>query len=455
MGALIGFGSPLVTAIWALSMVAFCWWLTRQLIKRRLVTILSTLLVFGFFLPILLQYPFAFSPINTLAVGGENYLRYQSHVDAAFLISVVGMAVFIAGYARCGRKSSEFIPMTLVASGIRAWTQSAFLQLSSVFILLLFGLLFGLGLLGAEGARNIAQSTPALRPFYNIAHVMLPLTVALTLFVGVHRRRRAILVLAVVNLALAVLTGARAVAFAGLMTFALTYLVHASALQQLRIRTALKLIPLGAVVLVVLVYLGDVREGQYNLFRTVATIGVKLFYGNNFSDLRDFAWVRSYWDGEYYLGKTQLAGLLAFIPSAISSYRAEWNWGVVTTTMTGLDPVVNPGLRTGTFGEMYFNFGLAGVLVAAFLYGYAVRRVHNVITVAAETLPAYEARVTLIGGLVTVNLLGSLLNTAGFFGVYITLAVLGGLQLLDYMVRAVRTGGAALASPSASNASAP
>jgi hypothetical protein len=454
MSALIGFGSPLVAALWALSMIAFFWWLTRQLIRRRLVTILSTLLVFGFFLPILVQYPFAFSPINALAVGQESYLRYQAQVDSAFIISLVGMAVFLSGYAACGRNSSEFIPMTLVGSGIRVWTQSSFLQLSSVFILLLFGLLFGLGLLGAEGARNIAQSTPALRPFYNVAHIMLPFTVALTLFVGVYQRRRSILALALLNLGFAVLTGARSVALAGLMTFGLSYLVHASALQQLRIRTALKLIPLGAVVLVAAVYLGDVREGQYNLLRTIATIGVKLFYGNNFSDLRDFAWVKSYWGGEYYLGKTQLAGLMSFIPSVISSYRAEWNWGVVTTTITGLDPVLNPGLRTGTYGEMYFNFGWPGVVVAAFLYGYGVRRVHNVVTLGARTLPAYDARVKLVGGLVTANLLGSPLNTAGFFGVYITIAVLGGLQLLDYMVRAIRTGSATLASPAARNASA-
>jgi hypothetical protein len=439
VSALFGFGSPLVTTIWALSMVTFFWWLIRQLLLRKLVTILSTLLVFGFFLPVLVQYPFVFSPVNVLAVGQDNYLRYLSHVDSAFMISLAGMGMFIAGYALCGRNSSPFLPLTLVGTGIQAWTQNAFLLLSSLFLLLLFGLLSALGLIGPEGTRNIAQSIPGLRPFSNVAQVMLPLTVALTLFVGIGRRRYFILALAIMNLGLAVLTGARSVAFAGVMTFALTYLVHASALRQLRIRTALKLIPVGAAVLVLVVYLGDVREGQYNLLRTVATLGLKLFYGNNFSDLRDFAWVKSSWDGQYYLGKTQLAGLLSFIPSALSSYRAEWNWGVVTTTMAGLDPTVNPGLRAGTYGEMYFNFGLTAVLLSGIVYGYAVRRVHNVITQAAETLPAEQARVKLLGGLVTANLLGSPLNTAGFFSVYITIAVLGGLQLLDYMARAIRT----------------
>jgi hypothetical protein len=453
MGELIGFGNPFVTAIWAVSMVAAFWWMGRQLVRRRLVTIMSLLVFFSFFLPIILQYPFAFSPLNALAVGRENYLRYQPHVDPAFLITLAGMTMLIVGYAACGRKSSGFVPLTLVASGLRAWTQSVFLQLSSVFILLLFGLLLGLGLLGAEGARNIAQSTPALRPFYNIAHVILPLTIALNLFVGAQPHRRPILILGLVNFALAVLTGARAVAFGGLLTFVAAFLVHASALEQLKVRTALKLIPIGAAVLIAAVYLGDLREGQYNLFRTVATLGVKLFYGNNFSDLRDFAWIRSYWDGDYYLGKTQLAGLLAFIPSAISTYRSEWNWGVVTTTMTGLNPEVNPGLRAGTFGEMYFNFGLGGVLLAGLVYGYAVRRVHNVVMVAAQTLPPYEGRLKVLAGLVTVSIMGSVLNTAGFFGFYLTVAILGGLQLFDYMLRAMRDGSPAFASRPASDAS--
>jgi hypothetical protein len=438
MSALFGFGSPLVTLLWVISVVALLWWTLRQLLRRRLVSLLSILLLLGFFPSTILQYPFAFSPINAITIGQENFLRYRPYVDWAFLISTTGLVMLLLGYMAGGRRNSEFIPLTLVLSGIRAWSQSVFLQLSSIFILLLFGLLFGLGLLGAEGARNIAQSNPALRPFYNIAHVVLPLTIALNLFVGIQRRRRLILGLAVVNLALAALTGARAVAFGGLLTFALTLLVYASARQRLRVRTALTLIPLGALFLLAVVYLGDVREGQYNILRTIATLGLKLLYGNNFSDLRDFAWVRSYWDGEYFLGRTQLAGILSFIPSAISSYRAEWNWGVVTTTITGLDPLVTPGLRTGSFGEMYFNFGLPGVLVAGFGYGYLIRRVHNLIVMAARTLPKLDAQLSILAGLMTVNLAGSLLNTAGFFSVYITIAILGGLQLLDFMVRVTR-----------------
>ncbi len=448
MRGLIGFGSPLVTILWALSFIAAVLWLIAQLLKRRLVTMMSSLVVFTFFLPIILQYPFTFSAINSLTVGVENYTRYRSEVDSAFLITITGMAMLIAGFAACGRRDSNLTPLTLVASGLRVWTQSSFLQLSSIFIILLFGLLFALGLIGAGGARNIAQTNPAVRPFYNIAHILLPLTVALTLFVGIQRHRRMILLLALVNLALALLTGARAVAFGGLMLFAMAILMHASLLQRLNVVRALKLLPIALLVLIAAVYLADVREGQYNPLRTLATFGAKLFYGNTYSDLRDFAWVKSYWNGEYYLGRTQAAGFLAFIPSAISSFRSEWNWGVVTTTITGLDPVVNPGLRTGVFGEMFFNFGLPGVVMAGLVYGYFIRRVHNVIQRAAATLSTYDGQLAVFAGLVTVSIAGNLLNTAGFFGFYITIGVLGGLHVLDYVVRAAReSGNRVLASP--------
>ncbi|HJR16395.1 MAG TPA: hypothetical protein VJ808_06035 [Gemmatimonadales bacterium] len=442
MEALIGFGSPLVTVLWGLSVLVVVWWVGRQLFRRQLVTLLSNAIIFGLFLPILLQYPFAFSPINGLTIGADNYLKYRSEVDSAFLITLSGWIALVAGYFTCGRRTPHFIPMTLVWSGLRVWTQSVFLQLSSAFILVLFALLFSLGMLGPEGARNIAQTLPALRPIYNIAHVLLPLTIAIGLFVGVQRRRRFILVLAVLNVGLATLTGARAVAFGGLLLVAIVFLIHASLLQRLSIARAVMLVPIALGILILALYLGDLREGQYNLFRTVATLGIKLFYGNNFSDLRDFAWVKSSWNGEYFLGRTQLAGLLAFIPSAVSSFRAEWNWGVVTATLVGLDPLVSPGLRAGVFGEMYFNFGLPGVLLAGFLNGYLVRLVHNICLAAARTLPAYEARFEVLAGLVTLNLIGGLLNTAGFFSVYITVAVLGGLQVLDYLVRGVRTGAA-------------
>ena len=440
MRALIGFGHPLVTIIWALSFAGILLWMGWQLLRGRLVTFLSTQIFFLFFLPIVLQYPFTFSPLNGLTIGPENYENYQSQIDAAFLISLTGMIALLTGYGACGQRTGRLLPLTFVTSGLRIWSQSVFLQISSGFILLLFVLLASVGLLGAGGARNIAQSQPAIRPIYNIAHVLLPLTIALCFFVGLRARRRTILLLGILNTALAALTGARTVALGGLLLYVMALLIHSSLLSRLSFAKVLKLIPIAGGLLLAAVYLGDVREGQYNMLRTVATLGLKLFYGNSFSDLRDFAWVKSYWNGDFYLGWTQAAGLLAFIPSALSPFRAEWNWGVLTTTLVGQDPLINPGLRTGLFGETFFNFGIPGVIVAGFLYGYFIRRMHNSCFLTTHTSSPYEAQLKILAGLVTINLAGSLLNTAGFYSFYITVAVLGGLQVLEFMVRSMRLG---------------
>ena len=52
MEALIGFGRPLVVVLWGISLIVTVWWLGRQLLQRRLVTLLSSAIGFGFFLPI-------------------------------------------------------------------------------------------------------------------------------------------------------------------------------------------------------------------------------------------------------------------------------------------------------------------------------------------------------------------------------------------------------------------
>jgi hypothetical protein len=435
---LIGFGHPLVTALWALVLVALAGWFVLQLLQKRPVTFLSNLLFFSFLLPVVLQYPFTFSPLNGLTIGPDSYVNYPPQIDSAFLITLAGVAALLAGYAAAGRRSSRLLVFTLVSSGLRVWSQSSFLQVTSGFMLLLFGILASVGLLGTEGARNLAQAQPALRPLYNIVHVLLPITIGLCLLVGLRTRRRTIVFLAIANTGLAALTGARAVALGGLLLYIVTLLTHRSLLRELRVGQTLKLVPLAGALLLLAVYLGDVREGQYNLLRTGATLGFRLFYGNNFSDLRDFAWVKSYWDGQYFLGWTQAAGLLAFIPSALSPFRAEWNLGVVTTTLVGQDPLVNPGLRVGLFGESFFNFGIPGVLLAGFLYGYFVRRVHNICLLGARTSPAYPAQFKVFSGLMTISLATGLLNTAGFYGLYVTIAVLLGLQVLDYMIRVLR-----------------
>ena len=121
----------------------------------------------------------------------------------------------------------------------------------------------------------------------------------------------------------------------------------------------------------ILVGLGveTIRQEELSLSRFTAA-PVYVLFGNNLSELRDFAWMLSAWDHEPLLGTTYASGLLAWIPAFLMPARKEMSWGLFSTGMTGLSsPAGHPGLRPTVFAEAYFNFGLVGVLVFGLLLG--------------------------------------------------------------------------------------
>lgn len=437
MNVLIGFGSPWVTLVWAIALVSTVVWLAREFAKGRAVTIPSYIVLLGFLAPILVQYPFTFSPVNVLATGVEGFARYPAHIDRVFLISLVGILSFVAGFAAPRRVPSTFAPLSFISTGIRVWAQSAFLYISTLFSIAVFVLMGFLGLLSTHGARHEAMLNPALRPIFNFIATILPLIVALTLVVGIQRRRPILFVLTAINLGLAVLTGTRAAALGGLLLVALAVFCRRSLSTGLSARQILRLGVAAVTLLALAVYLGDVRDGRYNPIVSIMGIGAKLFYGNAFSDLRDFAWVHAYWHGSYFWGKTELAGLLSFVPSAMLPFRNEWGWGRVADQLLGFDPRLHAGVRPGLFGEPYFNFGIPGVIVAGALYGYIARRLHVATQQAARMPDTHRATLDILAAFVTVGFAQTFLITAGIFGIYVTVLTLVVLQLVALVARRI------------------
>ncbi|MGB7601977.1 MAG: oligosaccharide repeat unit polymerase [Candidatus Sulfotelmatobacter sp.] len=164
-------------------------------------------------------------------------------------------------------------------------------------------------------------------------------------------------------------------------------------------------------------YLGSLRAGQYSPAEFFASFVFLVFYGNTFSDLRDFAWVYSAWDHVFWAGKTYLAALLAFIPRFASDFRDTWGLGAVTSSTVGFDPQVHPGLRPGAFGESFFNFGLLGVVAVGLMLGLVARRVDTDVKVALagpqpSMMKAFASSMLL-------GVAGSLSVSAGFSGLYV------------------------------------
>jgi oligosaccharide repeat unit polymerase len=198
-------------------------------------------------------------------------------------------------------------------------------------------------------------------------------------------------------------------------------------LVSLRNRISLfRIIGLIALIVGTGFYLGNVRAGAYSPAEFFASLVFLLFYGENFADLRDFAWVYSAWDHSFWAGKTYIAAFLSFIPRFASHFRDTWGLGAVTSSTVGFDPQVHPGLRPGMFGEGYFNFGLFGVVGVSLMLGIILWRIDvDVKQAMAAPQPSMMkafASTMLLGVAVPLAL------TANFSSLY----VLGGIYLFSW-----------------------
>jgi oligosaccharide repeat unit polymerase len=182
-----------------------------------------------------------------------------------------------------------------------------------------------------------------------------------------------------------------------------------------------RVIAFAAVILTVAFYLGNARAGEYSVSGLLGSLAFLFFYGNNFSDLRDFAWVYSAWDHIYWGGKTYLAALLAFIPRFASHFRDTWGLGVATASTVGFDPEVHPGVRPGAFGEGFFNFGLIGVIAVGLLLGMVVRRVD--IDVKHALGSSQPSMMKAFASTMLLGIAGAFAVSAGFSGVYVVAGV--------------------------------
>ena len=183
----------------------------------------------------------------------------------------------------------------------------------------------------------------------------------------------------------------------------------------------LRLLCMGTGLMAVTFYMGSARAGVFSVSGFLGSLFFLLFYGNNFSDLRDFAWVYSAWDHVFWGGKTYLAALLAFIPRFASRFRDTWGLGVATASAVGFDPEVHPGLRPGAFGEGFFNFGLFGVIAVGLLLGIVLRRVD---TEVKQSLASPEpSMMKAFSSTMLLGISGALAVSAGFSSLYVLAAV--------------------------------
>jgi oligosaccharide repeat unit polymerase len=187
-----------------------------------------------------------------------------------------------------------------------------------------------------------------------------------------------------------------------------------------------RMVSLSGVVTLFGFYLGSARSGEFSPSGFLSSLIDMIFYGNTFSDLRDFAWIYSAWDHVYWGGKTYLAAVFSFVPRFASNFRDTWAMGAATASTVGFDPQVHPGLRPGVFGEGYFNFGLLGVIAIGLMMGVILRRVDN--DVKQALAGPRPSMMHAFASTMLLNISGCIAISAGFSGLY----TLAGIYLFSW-----------------------
>lgn len=329
--------------------------------------------------PNMIMLPFAKSELNGLVLG-KDLNAVVAALPAVFLITVLGYFAIVAGgmawRLRLGaglRKAvtqvMDVIPrcsMMLMSSRSILVFQAVICSLLQLLILTLYFSQSGFGF----DLRGYTFANPTLRPVALIISNYSVIIAAHCLARYADTKEK-ILLWGTLLISFGLLFfGARANLLAIYINVLLCYMVKRRSKINL-----FKIATLIFIITAVGFYLGNVRAGEYSPTEFLASIAFLLFYGNNFSDLRDFAWVYAGWNHVFWAGKTYLAALLAFVPRFASQFRDTWGLGVATDLTAGLDPLVHPGLRPGIFGEGFFNFGLIGVVAVGLLMGIFLRRV--------------------------------------------------------------------------------
>lgn len=349
----------------------------RSAIKTRWKMDFWYLTLFMMFFPSLfLLYPFNGSIYNNGCTMGFQY-RILPYIDMAFFISVLGyISVWIGRYIfDLTRGNFPFIllfqwtrPISrIMEENVKSKVASFYILLSTIVLgTLILAIQFKEGCF--FNGRAWFMKEPLLRPVFNLVVSLFPITMTfLTLRFIQFKEKKSLLFFSCLLL-FTLFFGVRSLGLSSILAFLLQWIYYRQGNYSF--------VKLGGAcgLLIFLAIAWDfLRQGEYSLTAAVISFGSKLFYGNNFSDTRDFAWILSCWDEEYLLGKSYLAAMISFIPRVFSSIREEWSISMYTNALTGFDSNVMPGLRPGVFGEAFFNFSYPGVVLFGLLLGFAMR----------------------------------------------------------------------------------
>lgn len=381
------------------------------------------------FVPPMIFFPFAFDTQNILATGPYHFRHIVANLPKAWTIfgstALVAMAAIFWSLNVSNRD-----PVVRLGFFGRSITKLVLDDNAALGLFIFQGILFifliASGFTYGAGTFSAFEDT-TLRPVINLTSSVFSLSVALCLVRVMIRRSVSRWVVLLLTMFMAGLSGQRTVVLFPLIVFSLIFLsVRSIKFSIWPAIIALFLTPIAMA-------MADYRStavaitGQTAPVHSVQRNGLvsRFVYGNQFSDVRDLAWILSGYDGKLLLGKSYMAGYTPFIPSAYWDYRRKWGLGDWTVRRAGLDPRHHSGLRGGLFSELYFNFGFLVALVGAALVGLMIGVIirqeveHDRLIVDQARRAAFS-----LTSYIKVSLLLSTVFSPAFFGVPVIILLL-------------------------------
>lgn len=375
--------------------------------------------------PNMLMLPFARSELNVLVLG-RDLNAVTAVLPVVFLITMIGYLAVLAGSGlwrlQIGgglRATAAKVLDVVPRCSLMLMSSRSVLIFQTVMCLLLQAMILAVYFSQSGFAfdlRGFTFANPSLRPVALVISNYSIIIASHCLARYVDTKERMLLGCTLLLSFGLVFFGARGNILAIYLNVLICYVV-----MRRRKISLFRVIISAAVILAVAFYLGNARAGEYSVSGLAGSIFFLLFYGNNFSDLRDFAWVYSAWNHVLWGGKTYLAALLAFIPRFASHFRDTWGLGVATASTVGFDPQVHPGVRPGAFGEGFFNFGLLGVVAVGLLLGVVSRRVDSEVKLALAS--SQPSMMKAFASTMLLGIAGAFAVSAGFSGIYVLVGV--------------------------------
>ncbi len=417
-----------------------------------LVDFWNVFLLFSFIIPVIILYPFCASKYNKSAISAF-YDSMLNDIDYIYLLNITTIP-----FAFLGKQIFDSYFMNkkiIIVETYRQFVEKTisnkivFYQLLMItLILLLYVIYVQIENKVLFNPRAFFHADNNIRPIYNATLFIFSLTNILAGLRILEKKSIENIIIFVVLCIVGVFLGARGAILGGLLSTIIIYFY----LNYDKIK--IKYIAIVFICfLLLIVGLQSLREKKLS-FEKFNDIGFELAYGNSFSDLRDFAIVYSKWDKELLFGKTYFAGFIAFIPRSMSKFRDDWALGVFTVNTInthddiqiienklrprkknqspGITTKNHPGMRPGTFGEMYFNFGFIGVLILALVIGFVSRYIDfNIKLICKSSKNAY----TVYSFIFLFTLISCFQISVGFSNFYFLNFTLMGLSFTTSLIQ--------------------